>query len=1096
MAASANYKVDTKAPLMPVVSNLDADTGVASDRLTKDTTPAITLTAEAGATIVLFKHPVAQVGGNTTPTPPQPVAAGSYTVTETAAPDGPSTYTITVTGALADGAYFAQAVDQAGNPSSTSDPNVMRSASFMVDTASATTGARSTDQASGDPRTLGLSADLWLDFNEPVALVDAAGVKLYKVGTTDVQVDAQASLQQDGRRLVINPQSSLEKNATYYVTVSGPDANGAGAALHDLAGNAFAGLAGDQAWRFLASSATVTFDAPASGSSLFDGALNAAEMASPVTITGKVSGEAQMLAAFRPQDFAVKLYQEPPQGSTAAPTLVSDLPATTARLTYTHASGAEQGLWSLNLTPNAITGLPTVPFKGRYILAVELNGSVGAAAGVSDASGLPVFIDTEIPIAPVGVQLLDDSGVAGDRRTFDATPTLRAQAEPGAKVTFFVDGSAVGAVVDTAQSPSGDYGLTLASGVLTQDKSYEITAQVEDVAGNKSALSQAFSITLDRSLPQVTEVRMASDNALDKNRAKPGDSAYVAFRSNEALWLPTSAQEENAATRLTIAGLPAQFVATPAAAILERLGITSGNAGQYVFGRIELTSSTSEGSIPFELTAVDLAGNAAPRVQLLTPDSLVNFDKTAPASPTLKLPAPELADGLLNLAERGAGLKLNLNLPAGSGDGAVLEIYVSSEGGQADLVETLKLGSTQSTAEVNLDVAALGVDGNKTITARIVDASGNAGDGVTLADFKLDATAPSVVAVSAGVVRTYVAGDELLFTLSFSEPVTATTDEQSSPRLAFTLAVESNARTSYAHFVSTNPPPAQSTTTVTFAYTLVAGDVGSLSAVQLLSPGLLLRDAAGNELTGWSAQSPQGLAGVMADATATPVAGSTGSDLLFGTSGDDWLQGGAGEDEISLSDGFDRVEGGSDFDVAVLQGSFSLGLVDSVDRSLQLMSSPGGGSNTPELAWTLAFEHGDTFLLRAADGSAATRLNGVEALDIGQADLLRLKVDAWQPQEDLLRYDGTPWHDFLKIDLNTLLGTGGGTLSIDDVVGGNGHKLLKAGEEIVAALYQVTHDGESLVVLEDSSGKPLVEFLGIEELELIWNDQRLVQTII
>ncbi|MCQ4225961.1 Ig-like domain-containing protein [Stutzerimonas stutzeri] len=227
VSSTAGVLIDGIAPAAPAAPMLHAasDTGSSnSDRITRDSTPTFTGTAEAGSTVLLY--------------------AGA-TVIGSAAADGSGNWEITGS-ALADGAHTltAQAIDAAGNVSTASSP-----LAITVDTtAPSLTPASSTpvDDATG----VAVTTDLLLTFSEPL---DTGGSDLSLVylrnAASDTLVPATVTINGDGA-LVISPSMSLAHGSNYYVAW---DAS----ALKDLAGNSVAAMSDKGTYNFTTQSAPI-----------------------------------------------------------------------------------------------------------------------------------------------------------------------------------------------------------------------------------------------------------------------------------------------------------------------------------------------------------------------------------------------------------------------------------------------------------------------------------------------------------------------------------------------------------------------------------------------------------------------------------------------------------------------------------------------------------------------------------------------------------------------------------------------------------------------------------------------------------------------
>jgi hypothetical protein len=155
----------------------------------------------------------------------------------------------------------------------------------------------------------------------------------------------------------------------------------------------------------------------------------------------------------------------------------------TTLLGSTVASGA--GAWSL------ATGVLTTGAHGLTATAADAAGNVSAASSV-----LVVTVDTNAPLSPtIDLDAASDTGTSDtDNVTSDATPRLSGTAEANATVNVY-DGAAL--LGSTTVSVSGSWSLTtgvLASGV------HSFTATATDAAGNVSAASDVLSVTIDKSV--------------------------------------------------------------------------------------------------------------------------------------------------------------------------------------------------------------------------------------------------------------------------------------------------------------------------------------------------------------------------------------------------------------------------------------------------------------------------------------------------------------------------------------------------------------------------------------------------------------------
>lgn len=155
----------------------------------------------------------------------------------------------------------------------------------------------------------------------------------------------------------------------------------------------------------------------------------------------------------------------------------------------------------------------------------------------------------------------------------------------------------------------------------------------------------------------------------------------------------------------------------------------------------------------------------------------------------------------------------------------------------------------------------------------IADAAGNAGTGTTNSDnYAVDTVLPTVSVVSAPSNATYVTGQNMDYTVSFSEAVTVSTTG-GTPYLTLTIG---------AVAVNAAYESGSGTTSLVFRYTVVSNDADAngvaLSSNVTLNGGTI-KDAAGNDaaltFTGSTA------AGVLVDAVVPTISSVTG--LVAGT---------------------------------------------------------------------------------------------------------------------------------------------------------------------------------------------------------------------
>ncbi|MEL6106648.1 MAG: Ig-like domain-containing protein, partial [Planctomycetota bacterium] len=136
---------------------------------------------------------------------------------------------------------------------------------------------------------------------------------------------------------------------------------------------------------------------------------------------------------------------------------------------------------------------------GRFQLTVN------AIDALANASSTTLEFDLDRSASPLSsapdLLTSDDLGHdARDNVTATAAPTVRVFAERGALVKFYIDGTLSGELFSTGVA---QYTLpTLLSG------SYDITATVEDLAGNIAPTTEPLTLTVDREIPVAVTLEM------------------------------------------------------------------------------------------------------------------------------------------------------------------------------------------------------------------------------------------------------------------------------------------------------------------------------------------------------------------------------------------------------------------------------------------------------------------------------------------------------------------------------------------------------------------------------------------------------------
>ncbi|MDK9359064.1 Ig-like domain-containing protein [Lelliottia sp. V106_10] len=160
-----------------------------------------------------------------------------------------------------------------------------------------------------------------------------------------------------------------------------------------------------------------------------------------------------------------------------------------------------KGNWSFT-PPNALS-------NGSHTLTSTATDAAGHTSAPS--AGITIVVDTVAPTAPVISSVTDDvDPVTGPLNnggsTNDQRPLLTGTAEANSTVTIYDNGIAIGTVTAAA---NGSW--TFTPSVNLSEGSHVLTVRATDVAGNTSAASSGFTITVDITAPAAPSAFVVND---------------------------------------------------------------------------------------------------------------------------------------------------------------------------------------------------------------------------------------------------------------------------------------------------------------------------------------------------------------------------------------------------------------------------------------------------------------------------------------------------------------------------------------------------------------------------------------------------------
>ncbi|RXT47722.1 Ig-like domain-containing protein [Bradyrhizobium betae] len=333
---------------------------------------------------------------------------------------------------------------------------------------------------------------------------------------------------------------------------------------------------------------------------------------------------------------------------------------------------------------------------GTHVFTSKMIDSAGNVSASSAA--LNVTVDTTAPNAPTLLSITPDSNIVGDGVTSANQITLHGAAAAGITVQIYESGNLIGTAV------AGNDGLWSLTTATLADGKYSFSSKAIDAAGNVSATSASYGVTIDTVAPNKPAFYgTASDGHVVTNGATNANHITL----NGAALPNSTIKIFDGSTQIGTATV-------------------DGN-GVWTF----VTAALADGSHTLTAKTMDAAGNLSAASTALA----VTVDTVAPDTPVLLSFSPDS-----NIAGDGITSANKITLNGAAAIGSTVKIY---DGGT--LIGTAVVNSSGLWSYATSALS----DGTHSFTSKVIDTAGNLSAASSAMKVTIDTVAPNKPGFSA-----------------------------------------------------------------------------------------------------------------------------------------------------------------------------------------------------------------------------------------------------------------------------------------------------------------------------------------------------------